>query len=158
MNRLNWMFYHHIQHINHYKQWFTGQGKILAILLENKDMSQNKLLEIVGIKAPSLSEALNKMEKQKLIKRKNNPKDGRANIISLTLRGKQYAERSKKMSEHHSDKMFESLTEDEKEQLMTILEKLHKNAGDDMHVHFRGRHFHNHRHKEHEKDGEKNKS
>jgi DNA-binding MarR family transcriptional regulator len=142
MGRLNWAFYHHMRHMSQYKQWFAGQGKILELLLKNKSLSQNKLLEILGIKAPSLSELLAKLEKQKLIKRTTDPNDSRGNIISLTAKGKMYAKSSRKMSVHHSSQMFASLSEYEKEQLAHILDKLHKNRHSDMHVHFHGHHFH----------------
>jgi DNA-binding MarR family transcriptional regulator len=130
-----------MQHVNQYRQWFAGQGKILEILADKGSMTQNELLEIMKVKAPSLSESLAKLEKQKMIKRKVDPKDGRGNIVMLTLHGKWHNEHFRKMREMYSDNIFSSLSEDEKEQLTTILEKLHMQDGAHAHVHFRGHHF-----------------
>jgi DNA-binding MarR family transcriptional regulator len=149
------MFYHHIKHVNRYRHWFSGQGKILEVLLKHKQLSQSKLLEIVDIKAPSLSEALSKMQKQLLITRKTSPSDSRENIISLTAKGKWQANYFRRMKQHHSDKMFNSLSEEEKEQLTVILEKLHMGEDDHMHVHFRGHHFGDHKGKHQPHEGKK---
>ncbi|MDR1300327.1 MAG: MarR family transcriptional regulator [Candidatus Nomurabacteria bacterium] len=143
MNNFRNMFFHHMHHINRHSNHLFGQEKILTTLLEKGALTQSELMEIADIKAPSLSETLSKLERRRLIKRDNSSDDKRSNIISLTKNGERLAKGHKKFHDKFEKRMFGSLTEDEKEQLAIILEKMHTNIDDDRRsrFHFRGSHF-----------------
>lgn len=115
----------------------------MITLLEKGAIPQSELVEIVDIKAPSLSETLTRLERRRLIKRDNSSDDKRNNIISLTKTGERLAKNYQKFSHRFEKQMFGSLSEEEKEQLMTILGKMHANIDRDenSHFHFRGGHF-----------------
>jgi DNA-binding MarR family transcriptional regulator len=131
-----------MHHINRHSSDLFGQNKILGALLEKGDLTQNQLAEIIDISAPSLSGSLDKLEKKALIKRTGNKDDKRSNIISLTNGGMSLAERFQRHKNQFEDKMFGNLTNEEKEQLANILEKMHANIDPDEHAHFHfpGRH------------------
>ena len=143
MNNFQNAFFHHMHHINRHSSHLFGQEKILIALLDKEVMTQAELLEVVEIKASSLSETLSRLEKKKLVTRNSEGDDRRRNEIALTKRGAGMAKRYKKYQEKFEARMFGSLTAEEKGQMMSILEKMHYNIDDDerSHFHFRGRRF-----------------
>jgi DNA-binding MarR family transcriptional regulator len=143
MNNFHNAFFHHMHHINRHSGHMFGQEKILTTLLEKGAMTQSDLLGIIDIKAPSLSETLSKLEKKKLVKRDDSAKDKRSNVISLTEDGEKLAKGYRKFRDRFEKRMFGALNEEEKEQMMTLLEKMHANIDKDehSHFHFRGGHF-----------------
>jgi MarR family transcriptional regulator for hemolysin len=131
-----------MHHINRYSSHWLGQEKILITLLEKGAMAQSDLLKITKIKASSLSEALSKLENRRLIKRASTPEDKRSNMISLTKKGRHFADHHKQHHNHLEERMFGSLTKEEQAQMVAILGKMHANIDRDRrsHFHFRGGH------------------
>ena len=85
---------------------------------------QKELTEELKIRPSSVSETISKLEHDGYVKRKVDPDDKRATLITLTEVGEARAaeladERGAKLS-----KAFEPLTDEEKEQLILLLEKL----------------------------------
>ena len=101
-----------------------GQGRILRILTESGTMTQRELTERLGIQPGSASEVIGKLEKAGLIARTASEADRRTADIRLTENGRTHAA---EQAEHRLDRnreMFASLTEEEKETLLALLEKL----------------------------------
>ncbi len=99
-------------------------GRILAILSGSDYITQKSLADKLEIRPQSLSEALTALEDGRFIERRTNPDDKRETLVSITPLGK---ERSKIIDEHrkkHAEEYLSSLSEEEKENLYTILEKL----------------------------------
>ncbi len=72
----------------------------------------------------SMSEMISKLEHDGYVKRTVDPSDKRATLITLTELGEaRAAELSDERNERFS-RLFANLTEEEKEQLVTLLEKL----------------------------------
>lgn len=97
------------------------QQKILGILKEYGDLTQRQLMEILHVKAGSLSEIIKKLEMKELIARKANPQDRRSMLISLTEIG------AKQLSDCNNGDCgcdFAILTDEKKEQLRSILKEL----------------------------------
>ena len=85
---------------------------------------QKELTEELKIRPSSVSETISKLEHDGYVKRKVDPDDKRATLITLTEVGEARAaeladERGARLS-----KAFEPLTDEEKEQLILLLEKL----------------------------------
>lgn len=102
----------------------VSQQRILAILYRHEVMPQRKLMDIIGIQSGSMSEILGKLEEQGLLAREKNMQDKRNVDIRLTSKGMAEAEqvfRERQEMEHY---LFETLEEDEKLQLLTLLEKV----------------------------------
>ena len=122
---------------------FTGkssQNRILHILSNSECMTQRELTERLGIQPGSVSEIIKKLETAGLIIRQSNSADRRTVDITLTDAGKAQAEASR--SHHVNHTLFETLTVDEKQQLLTLLEKVSQ----DWHNRFRSESRHGHKH------------
>ncbi|MBR0087141.1 MAG: MarR family transcriptional regulator [Lachnospiraceae bacterium] len=96
-----------------------AQLRILKLLGETSDISQQTLMEILAIRPGSLSELLTKLESKGLILRKPDENDRRKNTLSLSDAGRQ----ALKETEEHSDP-FHMLSEEEQETLKTLLKKI----------------------------------
>lgn len=113
-------------HILHHRRGRKqhGQGKILQILSSKGSITQRDLLDAAGTRSASLSELLGKMEANGYITREQNADDKRNVDISITASGREAAEALQKEREETAGKLFESLNEEENEQLNGILSKL----------------------------------
>ncbi len=118
----------------------SSQNRILHILSNSECMTQRELTEQLGIQPGSVSEIIKKLETAGLITRQSNSVDRRTVDITLTDAGKAQAEAS--LSHHVNHTLFETLTDDEKQQLLTLLEKVSQ----DWHNRFRSESHHGHKH------------
>lgn len=101
-----------------------SQNNILILLNEVEKISQKKLTKKLRVKSSSSSEILSKMEDSGLIKRSDSKKDKRTMDIKLTKEGKKKAVLAKDQMEDLHSNMFSCLNNTEKEQFLSILEKL----------------------------------
>ena len=97
-----------------------GQNKILRILAEKGEMTQRDLTEKLGIQPGSASEVIGKLERAGFVERRANEHDRRAAKLCLTEKG----EEEMKTSGGTKPPLFTALNQEEKEQLLSILEKL----------------------------------
>ena len=102
-----------------------GQGRILHILYQRGEMSQQDLQELLGIQAGSISEIAAKLEDKGLITRVRSEQDRRKVSLSITERGRDVAAHS---GEEHVLKrraeLFSCLTPEEQNTLESLLDKL----------------------------------
>lgn len=101
-----------------------GQARILNLLIENGEMSQRSIQDILDIKSGSLSEMVRKMEAEELISREKDAADRRNITIKITSKGMERAGENSRMLKKQEQVMFDSLSEQEQEQLYTLLKKL----------------------------------
>ena len=111
-----------------------GQGRILRVLAEEGTMTQRALTEKLGIQPGSASEVIGKLERAGLLTRTENESDRRTADVRLTEQGLAQAESGAK----EKPALFSALDEGEKQQLLTLLEKLSAD--------WRGRGEHGHGH------------
>lgn len=100
--------------------------RILQVILEGGEdgMRQKDILEEVHVNPSSLSELINKLESDRYIERKADPEDRRATRIFLSEMGKA---RAYEVTDAHREacaKMFANLSEEEKNQLLVLLDKI----------------------------------
>lgn len=126
----------------------SSQTRILHILSKTDSMTQRELTEQLGIRPGSASEIIKKLETAGLITRQSNSEDRRTVDIALTDAGKAQAEASN--ARHAGHAPFDVLSDEEKQQLLALLEKL----GRDWNSRFRGEGRGDHRHGE--KKGRRN--
>ena len=101
-----------------------GQARILKLLIENGEMSQRSIQDILDIKSGSLSELVRKMEAENLISREKDEADRRNITIKITPKGIERAEENSQILKKQEQVMFNSLNDEEQEQLYTLLKKL----------------------------------
>ena len=95
-----------------------GQGRILAILKMQPEISVRDLSYLLDIRQQSLSELLGKLEKAGYITREASPEDHRSALIRLTEEGRATTEFREERD------FFGCLSEEEQEQFGEILSKL----------------------------------
>lgn len=117
-----------IHHTMHYLYEGRGsQKRILIVLLELGTITQQKLTEYLGIKPGSASEVLAKLEKNHLIMRTASTIDRRTTDVILTEQGRAMAEEAAIQRKKRHEDMFSCLSEEEKNTLLSLLEKVNAN-------------------------------
>ena len=92
----------------------------MHICLKRKDgFSTKELSEILNISVTSLNETLNKLEQQNFIRKVPSPKDKRVLLVELTEEG-----RAIEFKNHEDIDIFDTLSEEEKENLNEYLNRL----------------------------------
>lgn len=101
-----------------------GSGHILESLSVNEGKSQRVLAFEVGIRPQSLSEALGLLEERGEIQRRPDPSDGRVTLVFLTEQGEEKRKKYQQIRKEHARHFFSVLSQEEKEQLLYLLEKI----------------------------------
>lgn len=101
-----------------------ARERLLRMIGEEEGISQKQLAHLFGIRPQSLSELLGKLEKDGYIARHQNENDKREILVYLTDQGRIRSEEVEKERSDRMEQMFSALTEEEKETLITLLNKL----------------------------------
>lgn len=102
-----------------------GRERVLVILSEHPEgMRQKALAEEAGINASTASEMITKLEDTGYVIRTADASDKRATVLKLTDMGAARAEEIREDREAFMDGFFGKLTEDEKQTLSDLLDKL----------------------------------
>ena len=110
---------------HHGRKPVLSREHLLIIIGKNPDgIRQKALAEKIGINQSSASELINKLESDGYIERKVDPEDKRATLLFLTEKGTARAAEVEDERKEIFKGMFEKLTEEEKQALSDILDKL----------------------------------
>ena len=102
---------HRLAHaLRHGAESRGGQGKLLLLLYKTGGLTQRELMEMVDVRAGSLSEVLGKLEESGTIERKQNEADRRRVDITLTDAGKQAAQAEEARVSENRRGLFGTLT------------------------------------------------
>ncbi len=101
-----------------------GFGHLLDLLRESDGLSQQQIANALGIRPQSVSEAISILEKRGLIRKEKCPTDKRKTLIWITQAGIERREDVAVQRRLHAENFFSSLTQEEKESLGRLLEKL----------------------------------
>lgn len=96
-----------------------GQGRIIELLKKTGPLTQKDLAYFLGVRQQSLGELVHKLEEAGYVTREQMPEDKRANIVSLTDKGK-----AVEMSRTQMNAAFECLTGEEQEILKSYLQRI----------------------------------
>jgi DNA-binding MarR family transcriptional regulator len=102
----------------------VGQYRCLQVLYMDGDMTQRELADKLHIRATSLSETIVRLESKGFIKRNLSTKDKRTFVVSLTKEGRKAITNNMQHRESLYNEMLITLTDDEKTQFKTILQKI----------------------------------
>lgn len=106
-----------------------GQGRVLAILKMQSDITTKDLAYILGIRQQSLNELLKKLEKNGYVERVPSKADGRVLLVRLTEKGKNLPDTS-----YDYSNIFKGFNEDElnefSDYLQRIIASLEEELGD----------------------------
>lgn len=113
LSRLQWLLqrYHMQNHSEHgpFADPTRGQGRVLAMLKLQPEISTKDLSYLLGIRQQSLNELLNKLEKGGYIERTPSEADRRVMMVRLTEKG-----REGKQADPDISGIFDCLTEEER--------------------------------------------
>lgn len=98
-----------------------GQGRVLALLKMQPDISQKQMSFLLDMRPQSLGELLFKLERAGFITREPSQEDRRGMNIHLTEAG---AEAANEVDRPCAGDVFETLTTEEQETLSALLDKL----------------------------------
>lgn len=118
-----------------------SQKRILTILSETGTITQRELTQRLGIQPGSASEVIAKLENACLLTRTESEADRRTVDITLTEEGKRQAEEAKAQRLGRHQEMFSVLSDEEKGQLLALLEKVNMDWGQRFARHH-GHHHH----------------
>lgn len=107
-----------------------GFGHILDLLVREDGITQQQIAESLGIRPQSASEAIGNMEAQGLLTRKTNEQDRRSCRIYITPAGRIRQGELLNLRIENAKRVLSPLTEDEKNTLLQLLEKVTAAIGD----------------------------
>ena len=113
-----------LQRINNTQPLPQTQSKILMILDKHKTLSQKSLNECMQIRSSSLSELLTKLEGKGYIEKDQDLQDKRIVNLQLTDKGRAGIKNITRTQNDMIDHVFSPLSEDEKSQLVSAMEKI----------------------------------
>ncbi len=102
----------------------ASQKRVLRLLRESGPVTQQALTARLNVQPGSASEVIRRLEETGLILRSPNALDRRTSDIRLTAEGKAQADRAEAEIQARRREMFSCLSDEEKAQLLTLLQKL----------------------------------
>ncbi len=120
-----------LMNLRHYHQQVTttammGQAKIIMILAQHPGLPQRELAERAKIRPASVSEALERLEKQALIEKQRDAQDRRMIRVHLTARGQARAVEMKDQHAKYFTELLSPLTPQERETMAIGLQKINR--------------------------------
>ena len=104
-----------------------GQAGCLFILSKYGTLSQKENAEKLGVKPPSMTVLLRKLEKKNFVIRMQDENDQRISRIYLTEEGKAYIDQIKEMMREMDREMFEGILPEEKMLFRRLLMQIREN-------------------------------
>ena len=101
-----------------------GQVFIIIYIGKNEACSPKDISKALNLDAGHLNRTLSKLIENDFILQTKNENDKRANIVTLTSKGQEVFKRSYSLFDEWDDLVLSSLSDNEKEQLMTLIKKV----------------------------------
>lgn len=102
---------------------------ILRILSSTPAITQRTLASTLGVAPSRLVALVDDMEARGLIERRENADDRRRYALHLTEKGQSTLEAVSRVSREHSQDLLRAISEDEKRQLASLLQRVADNQG-----------------------------
>lgn len=110
------------------EELINSYGTILSILYDNNGkITMNLIGKLTGKKKSTLTDMIKKLVKLDYISREKSPIDGRSIEISLTKKGWDFQPTFKEISYTLLEKAYKDFSQEEKETLIYLLQKIRKN-------------------------------
>lgn len=104
-----------------------AQMPVLYLLRDGAAMSQKELAHFVKIEQPTMTQMLARMERDGLIHRTPDPKDGRSSLVSLTQAAKAKLPAAREALHANSTRVLAGFSQDEVATLVALLQRLNEN-------------------------------
>ena len=116
------------QHFNHTLGVHGISGPQFGTLLlieANPGVSQSSIAEALRFDRSTLVQVVDRLEDRSLVKREPSAQDRRSHALRLTGDGAALLRQLKTLSDEHEGIVAETLSEDERKNLLALLERLH---------------------------------
>ena len=97
---------------------------MLSILEAEGPISQRSLSERTGVDASTMVQRMDALEQQGLIERERNAEDRRSYQLEVTSRGREVLAELRQEAGAHMNRLFGTLSEDERRELHRLLQKV----------------------------------
>ncbi len=101
--------------------------EIIGVLTRRQSVQLKDLVELIGKDKSTITALTKKLLKKGLIEKRSDPDDNRISHISLTEKGRRLEPAVMAISARLRRKAYQDLSEEEKEQLAALLEKIRRN-------------------------------
>lgn len=102
----------------------SGPMPVFFALQDGGALSQKELAQLAAVEQPTMAATLNRMERDGLIVRTPDPRDGRSSRVSLTPLGRQRAEAAFKVALEVNGIASEALNPEEREQFYDMMRRI----------------------------------
>lgn len=106
---------------------YQAQHRLLMKISNDRNVSQKALAAAFEVSTSTIAVSLKKLEKGGYIKRETDTGDNRFNRITITEKGLSVIEQSKQIFSEADEKLFEGFSDEEKNTLAFLLQKLDNN-------------------------------
>ncbi len=106
----------------------VGQVPVLAALKDGAALSQKALTDIAVIEQPSMAQLLARMERDGLVGRQSDPKDGRVSLFSLTPLALGRLPEARAILAQANAAALEGLSDEERMVLIALLQRVVDNV------------------------------
>lgn len=106
---------------------YQAQHRLLMKIALNPHASQKELATLMDVSPATIAVSLKKLEKGGYLKKEMDQGDNRLNQIMITEKGNRVVEHSKQIFDTTDQKVLEGFTEEEKNTLSVLLQKLDAN-------------------------------
>jgi DNA-binding MarR family transcriptional regulator len=105
----------------------VGQFPVLMSLKDREQMAQKDLVSIARIEQPTMAQMLNRMERDGLVERNPDPRDGRVTLFSLTPAARSKLPALRAVLRQGNSEALSSFSEDEVALLSSLLTRVLEN-------------------------------
>lgn len=100
---------------------------LMYISRSDSTVSQKEIADAFEISPPAVAMLMKRLEKNGHIVRESSREDNRCNVITLTEKGKQVVEATKKLGEQCNSVAFAGFSEEEIDMFISFMEKVEEN-------------------------------
>lgn len=102
----------------------VAASRVLAVLGENDAQTIGDISAITALKQPSVTRAVEQLEKTDMVFRKRDPEDGRIVLVYLTKKGRQTNEEQMEQVHKIEERQLAGYSEEQKQLLTETLDNL----------------------------------
>ena len=104
---------------------------VALTLQEHGPLQQKDLLRFIHVEQPTMAALLKRMERDRMITRKPDPKDSRAQLVMLTSRANTALVKAKDAMPEVVDEALDGVSEPDRASLVRTLQRVVRNLSDD---------------------------
>ncbi len=105
-----------------------GSIRSCSILWEDDGLTPRELSNRLSVEMPTVTRTVQRMLRDGLVQREDHPSDARSVYIRLTEKGNGLRPMIRRLLDHETGRMLEGFTEEERLQLVNLLERMLTNT------------------------------